>query len=167
MKQQKQSGTVLIIGVVILLILSVIVVAASKTTMLQQKMTNNFRDQEFAFQAAETAIRTGERFLSSTSKNELNNLVYDGSSGLYNYDLDRPVKNASDWSNLNTRQSEQGLHQVKATPVYIIENIIGVQPPGGSLQVPQTKEASYFRVTSKSKGGTDDSLVVLQSIYKK
>lgn len=165
--QKKQSGTVLIIGVVMLLVLSVLVVAGSKTTMLQQKMTNNFRDKEFAFQAAETAIRTGERYLNDATRANINAMVFDGSQGFHSYDLDRSVKNESDWSGLNARNSEQGLNHVKGTPVYIIENIIGIQPPGGSLQSPQAKVSSYFRVTSKGKGGTDDSLVVLQTIYKK
>jgi len=165
--QKKQEGTVLIIGTVMLLILSVIVIASGKTTMLQQKMSNNLRDKELAFQSAETAIRTGEKSIQNATKLELKNLVFDGSDGYYSYDIDREVKEETNWSNLNTLSSEQGLYQVKETPVYIIENIVGIQPPGGSLQVPKANDSNYYRITSKAKGGTDGSLVVLQSIYKK
>ena len=165
--QKKQEGTVLIIGTVMLLILSVIVIASGKTTMLQQKMSNNLRDKELAFQSAETAIRTGEKSIQNATKLELKNLVFDGSDGYYSYDIDRAVKEETDWSDLNTLGSEQGLYQVKETPVYIIENIVGIQPPGGSLQVPKSNDSNYYRITAKAKGGTDGSLVVLQSIYKK
>ena len=165
--QKKQKGVVLVFGIVILLILSVIVVAAGKSSMMQQKMSNNLRDKELAFQSAETAIRTGEKFLRNATKLELKNRVFDGSEGYYSYDIDRALKEESDWSELNTLSSEQGLHQVKETPVYIIENIVGIQPPGGSLQVPKSNDSSYYRITSKAKGGTDGSLVVLQTIYKK
>jgi len=135
--------------------------------MMQQKMSNNLRDKEFAFQSAETAIRTGEKFLRNSTKTELKNIVYDGVGGYYSYDIDRAVKEESDWENLTTLSSEQGLHQVKEPPVYIIENIVGVGPPGGSLQAPLPKDSSYYRITAKAKGGTDGSLVVLQTIYKK
>ena len=167
--QKKQEGTVLIIGTVMLLILSVIVIASGKTTMLQQKMSNNLRDRELAFQSAETAIRTGEKLLQNSTKLELKNLVFDsdGTNGYYSFDIDRALKEESDWSDLNTLSSEDGLYQVKEPPVYIIENIVGIQPPGGSLQVPKSNDSNYYRITSKAKGGTDGSLVVLQSIYKK
>jgi len=165
--QKKQNGVVLVFGVVMLLILSVIVIASGKSSMMQQKMANNLRDKEFAFQSAETAIRTGERFLRDATKIELKNTVFDGSDGYYSYDIDRELKEESDWSSLNTLSSEQGLHQVIEAPVYIIENIVGIQPPGGSLQVPKVNDSSYYRITSKAKGGTDGSLVVLQTIYKK
>lgn len=150
-----------------ILILSVIVIASSKSTMLQLKMTNNFKDREFAFQAAETAIKTGENFLHNVTKTELKNIIFNGTNGYYSYDMDRPLKKEEDWLNLNTLGSEQGLHKVTGTPEYIIENIIGVQPLGGSFQVPKAQDSSYFRITSKSKGGTDASLIVLQTIYKK
>ncbi len=165
--QQKQSGTVLIMGIVMLLILSVIILAGSKTTMLQQKMSNNFKDKEYAFQAAEAAIRTGEKFLRNATVAELRNLTFDGTNGYYGYDIDRAVKEESDWSDLHALDSEHGLYQVIGTPKYIIEKIVGVQPPGGSLQAPQAKDSSYYRITAKAKGGTDGSLVVLQTIYKK
>ena len=164
---KKQSGAVLVLGLVMLLVLSVLVIAGSKSTMLQQKMTSNFRDKELAFQSAESAVRTGETMLRGLTKAQVRNIIFDGSVGYYNYDKTRVLKEESNWAALNTFQSQAGLHQVKETPVYIIENITGVQAPGGSLQVPKTVEASYFRVTAKGKGGTDASLSIIQTIYKK
>lgn len=165
--KNKQSGAVLVIGIVMLLILSVVVAAASKSTLLQQKMTSNFRDRELSFQGAETAINTGEVLLRSMTDLQLREINFDGSSGYYSYDSARSLKEETDWENLNTLDSEQGLHQLKEAPEYIIESIIGVQPPGGSLQVPKVVDSYYYRVTGKSKGGTDNSLSVIQTIFKK
>lgn len=165
--QKKQSGAVLIVGVIMLLVLSVVVLAASKGTMLQQKMTTNFKDKELAFQAAETAIKTGEDYIKSRTRIQLNNLIFDGSNGFYSFDMDRSLKSLTDWASLNTHDSEASLHQVTETPVYIIENIIGVQPPGGSLEAAKAKDSYFYRISSKSKGGTSDSLVVLQTIYRR
>lgn len=165
--QKKQSGAILVIGLIILMILSVIVITSSKTTLLQQKMSSNLKDRELAFQAAETAISIGENLIRNKTKTELKAIIFDGSNGFYGYDADRALKEESDWENLNTLDSDQSLHQVTGTQEYIIENIEGVRPPGGSLQAPIPIDSFYYRISSKSKGGTADSLVVLQSIYKK
>jgi len=165
---KKQSGAVLVVGLVMVLVLSVVVIVSSKTTILQQKMTSNLRDKELAFQSAETALRAGEHFLDDSTETALKAIVFDGTTaGYHNYNIVRDLTQESDWQNLTTLESTHALSQVKQKPVYIIEHISGIKPLGGSLQAATPEDSLYYRVTAKSKGGTDASLAILQTVYKK
>jgi type IV pilus assembly protein PilX len=56
-----QSGVVLIISLVMLLLLSIIGISGMAVTILEEAMAANHRDRNLAFQAAEAALRAGER----------------------------------------------------------------------------------------------------------
>lgn len=165
--RKKQSGAVLIVGIVMLLILSIIVIAGSKSTIMQQKMTSNLRDKELSFQAAETAINTGENLIKGLTIEQIKRTVFDGTNGYYTYDKNRSLSDDNNWDNLNTRNSNTGLHQVKETPKYIVESITGIHAPGKSLQVPKVVDSYYFRITAKGKGGTNNASTIVQTIFKK
>ena len=64
----KQYGVVLIISLVLLFTLTLIAVSSMGTSRLEQQMTANMRDRQIAFQAAETALRDGERFVQNATK---------------------------------------------------------------------------------------------------
>lgn len=164
---QKQSGAVLMVGLVMLLVLSTVVIASSRTTAIQLKMTSNLRDNELAFQSAESVLRLAERYVAETSRSGLDDIVFDGTDGFYTYSAGRSLSQESDWTNLNTKEATLTNSQVAEKPNYIIEEINGIRPLGGSLQAAMPIDDYYFRLTTKSKGGTNDSLVVLQSVYKK
>jgi Tfp pilus assembly protein PilX len=59
----KQQGAILIIGLLFLLMLTIIGVSAMSTTAFEEKMAGNRIDREIAFQAAEAALRAGERHI--------------------------------------------------------------------------------------------------------
>lgn len=61
----KQQGIVLVICLVLLLVTTLLGVTAMSTTSLEERMTQNERDRQTAFQAAEAALREGERYVSS------------------------------------------------------------------------------------------------------
>jgi len=162
---KKQQGAVLIVGIVMVLILSILVIAGVNSTVLQQKMTSNLRDKELAFQSAETTLKIGEDYLLTSTETELAN-IFDGTNGLYTFNKNRALKEESDWENISARESET-LFQIKEKPEHIIEELPHIEVAGDSLASPKIITGAYYRVTSKSKGGTDASLVVLQSMYKK
>ena len=163
--KKKQSGAVLIVGLVLVLVLSIIVLSATQSTILQQKMSINMRDKDLAFQAAESALNSGESYISSSTIDGLAG-IFDDTDGLYTFEVNRQLYNTVDWDNLDKRESTE-LHQLKNRPVYIIEELSNIEAAGNSLQVPKQLSGEYYRVTSKSEGGTDASIVVLQSMYKK
>jgi type IV pilus assembly protein PilX len=60
----RQQGMVLIVGLIILLVLTLLGLAAYQNTTLEERMAGNFRFQAMASQAADGALRGGERWLS-------------------------------------------------------------------------------------------------------
>ena len=56
----RQRGVTLVISLIFLLLLTILGVTAMNTSTLQEKMSGNLRDQDLAFQAAESALRGGE-----------------------------------------------------------------------------------------------------------
>jgi len=163
--KQKQSGAVLIVGLIMVIVLMVLVTASVKTTLLQQQMTTNLRDKNLSFQAAESALRTGEVYLEETGEGVLST-SFDNTNGLYQFDNTRMLANDAIWDNLSTVEISQ-MHQVVGKAVYLIEELPPINAPGESLAIPMEKKSHYYRVTSKSKGGTDSAKTVLQSTYKK
>ena len=162
---KKESGAVLILGLSLVLILSIVVISSARTTILQQKMSANLRDKELAFQSAESALKAGETYLKDTLKEDLAG-NFSGEKGLFLYDGDRNLSSESEWVNLDVLEA-QTLHQVAQKPVYLIEELPEIEVEGNSLSIPRPVTSMHFRITSKSKGGTNSSLSVLQSMYKK
>jgi type IV pilus assembly protein PilX len=60
----QQTGAVLFISLIMLLLITLIGTTAIQTTTLDEKVTANLRNENMAFQAAETTLRQGERALS-------------------------------------------------------------------------------------------------------
>ncbi|HMN93007.1 MAG TPA: PilX N-terminal domain-containing pilus assembly protein [Hydrogenophaga sp.] len=58
---RRQSGAVLVIGLIILVVLTLLGVQGMRTNVAQERMASNMRERNLAFQAAEAALRQGER----------------------------------------------------------------------------------------------------------
>ena len=65
MNTHKQQGAVLLVSLIMLVIITVIGLASMRDTTLQERMAANLRDQQISLQAAEAALRAGERQLIS------------------------------------------------------------------------------------------------------
>src|SRR5690606_16329877 len=63
----KQSGFALIVGLVVLVLLTLIMLTALKLASLEERMAGNLRNQNIAFQAAESALREAENLISSSA----------------------------------------------------------------------------------------------------
>lgn len=163
--KKNQSGAVLLVGLIMVVVLSVLVASSVKTTLLQQKMTTNLRDKDLSFQAAESALRAGELYLQTTEEDVLST-AFDNTKGLYQFDNTRDLADDATWSKLST-QEIASLHQVVGKAAYLIEELPPIKVAGESLAMPMDEKSHYYRVTSKSKGGTTHSETVLQSTYRK
>jgi type IV pilus assembly protein PilX len=62
-----QRGAVLAVSLALLLILTLLALAASRATRSQTDFAASVRERDVAFQAAEAALRAGERLLASTT----------------------------------------------------------------------------------------------------
>ncbi len=56
----QQRGAVLLTSLLMLIIFTIIGLSGIQTTIIEEKMANNYRDRELAFQSAESALAFGE-----------------------------------------------------------------------------------------------------------
>ncbi|HDY86393.1 hypothetical protein LCGC14_0553940 [marine sediment metagenome] len=160
----KQQGVVLVISLIMLLIMTILAISSMSTTILEEKMSGNFKDRNMAFQAAEAGLRAGESYLRTTPVLP----VFDGSGGLYlPTTLGLPRWKPDNWASINSREYICTLSGVTTAPRYIIEELLPVNEPGGSLEAGVAAESRYYRITSKAFGGTESSFVMLQTTYKR
>jgi len=59
--QRRQRGAVLVVGLIILVVLTLLSVQGMRSNLAQERMGSNMRERNVAFQAAEAALRVGER----------------------------------------------------------------------------------------------------------
>lgn len=169
---EKQKGAALVISLILLLMLSLIGLAAMRSTTMQEKMSGAMADKNRAFQAAETALRTGEE--------KLENVVAPNFSdaGWYDYG---DAQTRPDWKDKASDASEIGDGVITYSgsinwnnePQYYIERLPPVVQEGGhggSLSVGDgtaMEEYELFRVVARGFGNNSNSVVVVQSVYRR
>lgn len=162
-----QRGAVLIVGLIMLLLITMIGVTAMQVTTQQERMAGNLRDRNIAFQAAEMALRAGERDAD-------NQTTFDGAG---HYRLDGAASAAAPLT-LSAVSSWAGSGSIAIAPVqgtaaaprYMLEHL-GVQ--GGLPQssanmgagAPTGPKGDAIRVSTYAVGGRNDTVVVLQSTF--
>jgi type IV pilus assembly protein PilX len=163
-----QKGSVLIVSMLILLVLTLIGVTAMGTSSLEEKMSGNSRDQDVAFQAAETGLRDAETFLEGIVAT---GGLFNNTGGLYALGANPDITLANTWSSTNSRAYTGTLPNTATQPRYIIE----LRPTVGgntSAQVDEsyggstnTPPITMFLITVRGTGGTDNAVVFLQAFY--
>lgn len=164
-----QQGSALIVALVFLLAMTLIGVTTMQGTTQQESMAGNMRNYNIAFQAAETALLAGERFLAppqlmpaTTAFNNSNGLITlqnipNGTDGQYWMGYN--------WA-ANSRQLSDGTlgnsgDMVVEQPRYVIEE------DSASAAIPPCPMSGVrcFRITARGLGGTADAVAILQSTY--
>lgn len=181
-----QRGAVLITGLIFLVILTLLGTTALQGTILEEKMAGNLRDETLAFQAAEAALRSGERFLEQVTIPEFN-----GSNGLYHHacssapnpdiegeEVDEPHScsptpdpvTGMAWDADDSREIDVTMDGVANQSRYFIEQLPSVPQmgDGGSAQQSGASlNASMFRIVARGVGGSETATVLLQSTYRR
>lgn len=173
---RNQQGAVLIVGLVMVLLISIVSLASIRGSNLQENMAGNMRDRNVAFQAAESAIREAEAVIARPSEllPEFNNT--DGNF----QDFEATPGNSvllltqEQWET-NAKKTELNLSDVSEEPSYIIEQIAvgnnacadGENSGVDVVAIMSTGSCVPYRVTSKSTGGNPNTVVILQSTYKR
>lgn len=163
--KRRQTGSALLISLIMLLLLSLIAVAGMQSTILQGRMSTNLQDRNLAFQAAEAALREGERYVRVNPTLQFSNqngLYMVNNSGMPDWRVDVNDGDANDY-----RVSDAELPRVAQKPRYYIEEIDTIRTAGSSTEagnpVPPTV---FYRVTALGFGGSSDTTVVLSSVYQ-
>ena len=153
----KQHGATLIIALVFLVALTLLGATAAQNSGLEERMSNNTRNRDLAFQAAEASLKYVQLNLSSGAN--LRSLNYSGSTaGLRTYDATL----ADDatywgttfvWSNATARNPTDTITGVASQPYYVID------------KMPNIGTVEYYRVTARGVGSDSNAVVVLQAAY--
>lgn len=168
----KQSGAVLFVGLMMLLVMSLIAVTGMQGATLEERMAGNSRDSMVALQAAEAALQAGEAFLDPVSGVILNMSAFDtdGDDGLYDNSDDEL------WMNINWDSNDSAGHMsfnpdnVTVQPRYVIQHISQTQVAPKLIvenygEGEAGRSVELFRVTARGTGGSNNTEVILQSIY--
>lgn len=155
-----QGGTVLVVSLIILLLMTLIGITAMNTTGLEEKMAGNSRDRNFAFQAAESALREAENTIqiSCTKPSSCPGLALTPLDS-----LDFTTMTNANWvtNGIEYGTAAKDIAEVTADPRYIIEALPFVSDsndPGKPFP-----GSSYYRVTARGTGSSNGATVILQA----
>lgn len=172
-----QQGVALIMSLVMLLILTILGVSSVQTTSMEERMSRNQRDNNMAFQAAESAIREAESYMGTNSSL----LPFQNSNSAGRYDVpDNGAVDLStfDWATASNNSRgfatiETSITGVADQPKYIIEWIKTVISDEDRLNLDNIGQdtgsgrTQIFRVTAYGTGATDSAHVMIQTTYGK
>lgn len=161
----RQDGVVLVIALIMLVITTLLALSAAQVTGLNERMAGHSRDRDRAFQAAEAALREGERVLQLAVLP-----AFDGSGGHYPVPTpgDPPRWKTISWTGSAIPSYGGSIVGVAAPPRYIVEEIATIAGVGESLDATETAASNtFYRVTARAVGGQDGTLVVLQTTYRR
>ena len=168
---RSQRGAVLIVALVLLLVLTILGTAGIQDTAMEERMAGNFRDHSAAMQAAETALRTGELDLGSSTTFSGLSFTAAGTSGLYDVELmthSVDPESASNWTTVDATVLDKTNTLIAADPEYYMEQLPKIDLPGSDLTVgfqDTPPPVQFYRVTGKGYGISPNSEVILQSTY--
>lgn len=173
-----QQGFVLVVALILLLILTLLGLAAAQSTSMQERMAGNQRDHALAFEAAEAGLAAAD---SGILQGLWSNADYAGNTnGLYltatccaatggSWTSAWNVPGA--WNNaLSISTPVPGLNvaDVAQQPVFLIEKLPAVAPPGSNLAQQQNGAGAPpvqpYRITVYATGGDQTSHVYLQTV---
>lgn len=172
---KSQRGAALIMALVFLVILTILGVTAMSGASLEEKMAGNLKEQTVAFEAAETAVTSGEGVLAALTEmpkilpGSVATTIYDGEAGWYDVKTGAIEWKTHSWSASTGSANYSGLTNVYTQPKYIIEETALIE--NGSLRVPTDYIANrptgkvFYRITGRGTGGTDAAQAIVQSVY--
>lgn len=162
--RSRQSGVVLIVALIMLLLLTLIGVTGMQTTNLEEKMAANAKEQNIAFQVAESALLDAEAYVLANPVS-----IYNGANGLLNTgDAEPDFFASATWQGTASRTTANNFATnlglpagTQYLPRYVIKKIANI-PASGS-----DPAKTVFRITARAIGNNPGTQVILQSIYER
>lgn len=163
---QQQKGAVLIVGLIMMFVMTLISVSSISSSVLETQMSTNYRDRQVAFQAAEAALRRGERLTASNIVKTAYTTTCN--NGLCLADLQDSANYPDYWLD-PTIWSTTGKHITftvggTATPAKIIIEYMGKKVSDWSVGA-QLSDPIIYRISAIGYGQSVNSRVMLQSTF--
>lgn len=170
---QAQRGVVLFVALIFLIIMTVIGLAALNNNNLQTRMAFGHAESNAAFQSAETALVTGEAWLTAQTAQPSPSCADPCSDttliwpryGLATPLLDPATIASESWWADNGRAVGGTVYGVSTQPEYVVEDLGPDNTGSLTTGVGTTYRIYYFQVTARGYGATGASRTVVQSVY--
>ena len=154
----RQRGVSLLVSLVFLVIMAMLGVTVANVTTLQERMAGHTRDRDLALQAAEAALRDAEDRLADPAFRALAT-VFDPANG----------NDDSFWQTC----FDTNVGPCASASVHTPTNLLPTTGPGAVAEQPEfvverkpdIGATEIYRVTSRGKGGSDDTVVILQAEF--
>jgi type IV pilus assembly protein PilX len=175
---RKQRGAILIVALIFLLVMTVLILASVRGTVMQERMAGNLYDRSLAFQAAEAALREGERFvLESAPKPSAAGCDSNGNCSTPDAD-ETPVWHDEDnWDVAHNVDDGHGhviqIGDLPVPPQFLVELLADSMPEVNLCESTAIDpdapcyagpEGLRYRITARS-GEAGRAVVILQSVY--
>jgi type IV pilus assembly protein PilX len=169
-----QKGVVLAVALIMLVLITLLAVSAMRTTIMEERMASNSRNDNIAFQLAETALRQAEERLLADPDSirilkALNQIVLADPSLSCEILLNsEDLTDQSRWDAVAcdyVGDADKDINDVDIarTPHYFIEFLRADSPPVPATSPPRN---CFYRITARGYGPDANSAVTLQSTYK-
>ncbi|MEH6651038.1 MAG: PilX N-terminal domain-containing pilus assembly protein [Motiliproteus sp.] len=155
----------LLITMIFLVILTYLGVSTIQDTNLEEKMAANLYHSNIVFQAAESALRDGEKKLTGTAALP----TFNDTSGYFTaaYDLDSFLNSAS-WASASCSGGWLECQTVAGLKTGFVIQEMPALNTDDSLEVGTPQDTDrYYRVSAKAESANTSAVVIVQSIYRR
>jgi type IV pilus assembly protein PilX len=166
-----QQGAVLITSLIVLLLLTIIGVSSMRSSVMEEKMAQNTRNHLVAFEAAESALRDADRWISNLNAEPATCSTL-SSCDVYSRNaiaaLDALVEQPRDWwtDPDNAKAISQNISEAYTDPRYVVE-LRAYVPDSLVNGYEPNKGKFFFRITASGTGTSDAAQTVVESTVVK
>jgi len=169
--RKHQTGAALIVSLMLLIVLTLLGLSGMQSTIMQERMSNNVRDKGTAFQAAESAIRTGEDWVKGQDwlPSQLGSSCTTPPCDLVELDyyVGMTTKNFTWWKDNGRAYVGMPTGTVASAPRFIVEEH-GIARLGYSLDLMSKISAPFlYRITAMGVGSTTTAEAMIETLYVK
>jgi type IV pilus assembly protein PilX len=173
---RKQRGAVLVVALIFLVVMTMLILASIRGTVMQERMASNLYDRSLAFQAAEAALREGERFVLEAPPKPVGGCTAGNCSKPESGDA--PVWQDEDiWDDAHSADDGHGhviqIGDLPVPPTFLVELLADDMPEVNICESTAIDpdapcyagpEGLRYRITARS-GEEGRAVVLLQSVY--
>jgi type IV pilus assembly protein PilX len=169
--RQTQQGVVLAVALIMLVLITLLAVSAMRTTAMEERMASNSRNDNIAFQLAETALRYAETILQADGDSLSIAAGQSQSVGFAPCEIVLDSEDFSDQARWTASacdyvgDADKDINDVDIvrTPHYFIEF---VHAEAAVMMGAATPRECFYRITARGYGPDANSAVTLQTTYR-
>lgn len=159
-----QRGATLAVALILLLVVTLLGMSAVQMTQMQEKMSANLEDKTLAFNAAESAVVAGEKWLLGLSSEPAIQTTCASLPCVHEpYSLDFATQTNA-WWNANAASYSTALKNIATPGRYLVEYLQYVpdSPVVGNAST-VNRGVYYYQVTARGTGATDNAVSIIQT----